>query len=46
VRVTFIAFVVQETLQRRKQKGAEPAFVSIGRLKEAPFEHLREKLLS
>src|SRR5512132_1689229 len=37
---------MQETLQRRKQKGAEPAFVSISRLKKSPFEHLREKLLS
>jgi hypothetical protein len=46
VRMAFIAFVVQETLQRRKQKGAESSSVSVSRLKETPFEHFREKLLS
>ena len=44
--VVLVDFIVQETLQRRKQKGAESPPVPISRLKETPFEHFCKKLLS
>src|SRR5215216_4911851 len=46
VRMTFVPFVVQKTLQCCTQKRSKSSSVSVSGLKKTPFEHLRKKFLS